>query len=259
MANTKISAFPSVTVAGSADTTTLIQSGANANITVGNLFASPSPIGATTPSTGAFSNITLPKTSATGIKVDTAVPTWGWRDITATVQPKATGAGSPTRTVYAGANLAQYAFAANDLCEFEFHLPHDYVPGTDLYFHVHWSHNGTAITGNATFTVYLTYAKGHNQASFPAEKTVTITRATVNISTTPRYRHLIDEVVFTGATDTATTFANSTIEIDGLVLATVKLTSLPTITGGHLFVHTCDLHYQSNNMATKQKAPDFYV
>lgn len=195
-----------------------------------------------------------------GIKLGTTSPIFGWRDITATVQPKATGAGSPARSVYAGANLNQYAFAANDVCEFEFHIPHDYVPGTDLYLHVHWSHSGTTTVGDATFTIYYTYAKGHNQAAFSAEKTLTITRATVDVTTTPRYQHLLDEVIMTGPSATATLTDRDEIEVDGLVLCTVKLTSLPTLGGsGKLFIHTCDIHYQSTNLATANKAPNFYT
>jgi hypothetical protein len=46
------------------------------------------------------------------------------------------------------------------------------------------------------------------------------------------------------------------IEVDGLVIATLKLTTLPTLGGGgKLFVHTCDLHYQSTNIGTLRKSP----
>lgn len=204
--------------------------------------------------------IVVAKNSGTGLKVDTDTPSFGWRDIIGNVEPKATGAGSPTRAVYAGGNLGQYSFIANDICDFQFHIPHDYVPGTDIYFHVHWSHTGTSISGDAVFTVYHTYAKGHNQAEFPSEKTVTITHSTVNITTTPRYRHRIDEVIISGPTATATLMDRDDIEVDGLVLVTLKLTTLPTIGGGGaLFVHTCDIHYQSTNMATKSRAPNFYA
>ena len=202
----------------------------------------------------------LPKTSGQGIKVDIDSPVFGWRDIIGNVHPKASGVGSPTRAAYSGGNLGQYAFVANDVCDFEFHIPHDYAPGTDIYFHVHWSHNGTSISGNAAFDIYHSYAKGHNQANFPAEKNVTITYPTADISTTPQYRHRIDEVIISGASATATLMDHDDIEVDGLVQATLKLTTLPTIGGGgKLFVHTCDLHYQSTNMATKGRAPDFYA
>ena len=39
----------------------------------------------------------------------------------------------------------------------------------------------------------------------------------------------------------------------------LKPTTLPTFGGsGKLFIHTCDIHYQSTNIATKNKAPNFY-
>ena len=204
--------------------------------------------------------VILPKSSGFGIQVDHEFPTFGWRDIIGNVAPKASGAGSPARAVYSGGTVGQFAFAANDVCDFEFHIPHDYVAGTDLYWHVHWSHNGTSISGDAVFTVYYTYAKGHDQAAFPAEKTLTITHATTDIATTPQYQHRIDEVVMTAASATASLTDRDDIEPDGLVLATLKLTTLPTIGGGgKLFVHTCDLHYQSTNLGTKQKAPGFWT
>jgi hypothetical protein len=205
--------------------------------------------------------IIIPKTSGVGIKIDPQAATFGWRDIIGNVEPKSTGVGSPARAVYRGGQLGQYAFVVNDVCDFQFHLPHDYVPGTDLYFHVHWSHNdAVSITGNAVFEIYYSYAKGHNQAIFPAEKVLTITYATVNLTTTPQYQHRIDEVIMSGPSATATLMDRDDIEVDGLILATLKMATVPTFGGtGKVFVHTCDIHYQSSNMATKQRAPDFYV
>lgn len=205
------------------------------------------------------SGLVLPKASGSGLQVDPAAPSFGWRDIIGAVHPKATGLGTPTRTIYAGANVAQFAFVAGDVCDFEFHIPHDYVPGTDIYIHPHWSHNGTAISGNVVFDFFYQYAKGHNQENFSAEKNVTITYNTTNLTTTPRYRHRIDEAALSNNGGSATLLDRNLIEVDGLIIGTLKLTTLPTITGGNLFVHTCDIHYQSNSMATKQKAPNFYT
>jgi len=206
-----------------------------------------------------LSNLILPKTSGVGIRVDEVSPTFGWHDIIGKMIPKAIGVGSPTRAVYNGANLADYFFALNDLVDLSFHTPHDYLPGSDIFVHLHWSHNGTAISGNAVFTLYHSYAKGHNQTNFPAEKIVSISYDTVDITTTPQYRHRIDEIPITSSGGSATLVDSASIEIDGIHLIAVKLTTLPTITGGKLFIHFADLHYQSTNMTTKQKAPNFYV
>jgi hypothetical protein len=205
---------------------------------------------------------TLPKTSGTGIKVDQTTPTFPWHDIIGPVVPKATGAGHPTRTLYRGTNLYQFAFAANDVADYTFHVPHDYVPGTDLYIHVHWSHNGTAINGTATFDFYTTYAKGHNASSngnFAAEKNVSVSYATVDVATTPQYRHRIDEVQLSSNGGSATLIDSAIIEPDGLLFGLIKVSSLPTITGGNLFIHTVDLHYQSTAIGTKQKSPPFWT
>lgn len=205
-------------------------------------------------------SITIPKVAGAGIALDWDSPTYGWRDIIGRVQPKTSGAGTPTRATYIGGQVGQYAFIANDLYDMEFHLPHDYAIGTDIYFHVHWSHNGTSISGTAAFEVYYSYAKGHNQAAFSAEKTLSLSYPTVDIATTPRYQHRIEEVIMSGPSATATLMDRDDIEVDALILATVKLTSLPTIGGGgKLFIHTCDVHYQTTNIGTKQKSPDFYV
>ena len=206
-----------------------------------------------------MASLILPKTTNTGIKIEDAAPTWGWRDIIGEVNPKASGAGAPTLAAFRGGNVSSFKFVLNDVCDFVFHMPHDYVPGSDLFFHLHWAHNGTAITGDAVFTNYAMYAKGHNQAAFPAEVTNTITYATVNIATTPRYQHRVDEIALSTAGGSGSLLNTTNLEVDGLILIRTKLTTLPTITAGDLFVFTGDLHYQSTNMATKGKAPSFYA
>jgi hypothetical protein len=202
--------------------------------------------------------IVIPRTSGYGIKLDVDDPQWGWNDIIGHIQPKTAGAGTPTYATYRG-NINGFYFAANDIVDFVFHVPHDYVPGTHMYIHVHWSHNGTAISGSATFTHYTMYAKGHNQANFPAEITSAITYATTNITTTPQYRHRVDEIQLSTTGGSASTLNTSDLEVDGVILMRLKLTALPTITAGNLFIHTADIHYQSTGLPTKQKAPNFYA
>lgn len=197
--------------------------------------------------------------SGHGIKIDVVSPTFPWRDLLGPIVPKATGVGSPTRRQYAGGNVNDYSFALNDVADFDFHIPHDLVPGSDLFIHVHWSHNGTDISGTAEFTFYHQYAKGHNQEIFSSEKNVVTSFSTVDITTTPRYRHRIDEVQLSTSGGSASMLDSDAIEVDGLILGQLKLTTLPTITGGFLFVHTVDIHYQSTNVGTKNKVPSFWV
>ncbi len=201
----------------------------------------------------------LPKTSGEGTKVDGASPTYAWRDIIGQLMFNTGGANAPAITAFRGGNSRALKFVASDRVDFIFHIPHDWAPSSDLYLHVHWCHNGTAISGNAAFQFDYTYAKGHNQANFPAEKTQTITYATTDITTTPQYRHRIDELQLSNSGGTGNYLDTASIEPDGLITVGLSLATLPTITAGNLFIFTCDLHYQGVEQGTKQKAPAFYT
>ena len=198
--------------------------------------------------------------SGNGILLDTTAPSFGWRDITGQIIPD-TAATAPNKNVFRGGTIGMYSFAAGDQCDIPFHSPHDWVPGSDIYAHVHWSHNGTSIAGNAVFTITATTAKGFNQSNFGAEKSQTITYNTTNIATTPQYRHRVDEIQLSNAGGTGNFLNTSDIEVDGLILLNLTMTTLPSIGGGspnEIFIFQVDLHYQSTNLSTKNKSPSFY-
>jgi hypothetical protein len=203
--------------------------------------------------------IILPKTSGEGIQVDTATPSFAWRDKEGTYVYNTAGLNAPSIAAFRGGSCRALKFIANDRIDVQIHWPHDYVMGTDAYMHVHWLHNGTAITGNASFRLDYTYAKGHNQADFPAEKQQTITYATTNIATTPQYRHRIEEIVISSNGGSGTLIDRALFEPDGVLMVSVTLTSLPTITAGDLFIPFIDLHYQGTEIGTKQKSPPFWT
>jgi hypothetical protein len=215
------------------------------------------------------SGIVLPWTSGVGIRGgDDSSSDWGWNDIIGHVNPKVSGAGSPARAVWNG-DIYDYAFAVNDQIDFSFHISHEHVTNaaavaagttSDLYFHVHWSHTGTTISGDFVWQIYATYAKGHNQANFPAQVAPTITYSTVDIATTPALRHCIDEIQLSAGSPSATQLDSDDIEPDGLIIITCKPTTVPTLGGGgKLFVHFTDLHHKVTYGGTKNKAPNFYA
>jgi hypothetical protein len=216
-----------------------------------------------TPTTGVFtSSIVVPKTSGTGILIDTASPTFGWRDIIGDVSPKTSPPGAATVAVFIGGYYRTWFYSANDQCDCIYHVPHDYVAGTDIFLHLHWGHNGTAISGSLVVTFGVTYAKGHNQANFPTEVNPVLTVSTPNIATVPRYRHRLDEFQLSSAAPTATQLNTALLEPDGLILVGFQVTIIPTITGGSTNLpafFTLDIHYQSSNVGTKQLSPPFYV
>lgn len=214
-----------------------------------------------TKQSGATTNADLlfDKTSGAGIKVDIAAPTYPWHDIIGSIVAKTTGAGTPTFTTYRG-SIQAYQFAVNDAVYMVFHLPHDYAPGTDLYIHTHWSHIGTLVTGGTvTWQFISTYAKGHNQAAFPAEVTTTVSPT----ASTTQYQHMVSEAQLSTSGGSASLLDTDNLEPDGLILMKITLTANAiTVSGGGApdpFLHTADIHYQSTGIGTKAKAPNFYT
>ncbi len=203
-------------------------------------------------------NVVLPKTSGKGIKVDTTTPTFGWRDLQAEPSGINTGASKPSQAIYRD-DLKQFQFAENDEEYFEFHIPHDYVAGTDVHIHIHWSHTGQYVNGGTvTFTVESSYVKGHNQASFPASVSGDFTG-----TASTQYKHIVSETQLSASSPAGLQIDTDDLEPDGIIIMRVLLkTNGMTVSEGTVpdpFIHHVDVHYQSTNIATKAKVPDFYT
>jgi len=188
-------------------------------------------------------------TGAWGFEVDTETPTFGWHDIIGSPQEPVTGTGKPSWVQIATSGVYCWSFATNDTQTYIFHIPHDYVPGSAIHFHTHWFGSQTA--GNSTrWKFSYLYAKGHQQGAFPTTATSVYAQQVQN---TTAYYHMIAE------TDAVTVTG---LEVDGLLLVQVTRiapTGGPSDVSGSVFVPCIDVHYQSTNMATKQKSPDFYT
>ena len=203
-------------------------------------------------------SLVIPKASKHGIKVDIVTPTFGWRDLRAEIRTRGVGGSDPTDATYRG-NIKAYAFSVNDEAWVEYHIPHDYVAGTDIHLHYHWSHNSAIVTGGSiTIGANVIYAKGHDQAAFPAEITMTLSPD----ASLTQYQHLISEVQLSASSPSASQIDTDDLEPDGLILARVFLSANNITSGGAVpdpFIHEVDIHYQSTNIATKDKIPDFYT
>jgi hypothetical protein len=193
-----------------------------------------------------------------GIRVGGTATSFPWRDLEGPIRPKDTGVGKPTLSTYR-APIRAFSFIANDIVDLEFHWPHDWVPGTDVYIHTHWSHTGTNITGSLVLEYSWSFAKGHNQSVFPAATTLTHTVGSLSLAGYPQYQHIISETQLSAATPAAGQIDTDNLEVDGLLLMSLTPTTIPTITAGSLFIHYVDIHYQSSNIGTKQKSPNFYA
>jgi hypothetical protein len=194
-----------------------------------------------------------------GIKINHNSPQYTWRDLEGPIRPKATGAGSPALAVFRG-SIREFAFAENDIVDMTFHMPHDWVPGSDLFFHMHWAHNDTAIDGNFRAQLRHAFSKGHNQELVPAEKTLNCYTDGVTLATVPRYSHRINEWQLSSSSPDATQIDTDDLEVDGLLECSLIVTAIPTSSGGagKPFIFFADIHYLSTNIGTSNKAPNFY-
>lgn len=194
-------------------------------------------------------SLALPNAAGSGIKVDLDTPAFGWRDLTSSVDVRGVGVNDPTFAVYTGTTLRAFQFSASTMQEvfFVFHVPHDWVPGpTPIHFHAHWSNAAaTPNTGTVIWAFDYSFAKGFDQEAFAAVQTV---KATQSCPAT-RYQHMVAETA-------AVTIP--TMEVDGLILVRAWRDATVDTCTDAVFLHTCDIHYQSSNLATKNKAPNFY-
>ena len=203
-------------------------------------------------------SISMPSSSGTAMKIS---GTYGWRDLIGDVTPRGTGGAAATLGTFRG-NVRAWYYQAADQGDCFFHMPHDYAPGTDLFIHVHWSHNATNISGSLIVNFYATYAKGHQQASFPAQVNPALTVSSLNITNTPQYFHRVDEIQLSTPGGSSTQLDTNALEVDGMVMVNFTTSTIPTLTGGtpnNPYIIAVDLHYQSTGLPTKNKAPSFYV
>ena len=204
--------------------------------------------------------VQIGKAKTEGIKTDAlGTPTFPWHDITGALNVDGDSANRAPFNTYRNTIKSRQFTTGLKEAFVDFHIPHDYVSGTELYIHVHWSHISATVTGgSATWGIEMIYAKGHDQAAFAASVTPTILQ---NASTT-QYQHMIAETAMTTSGGSGTQLDTALIEADGVVQARIYLDSndiTDSVTVPDPFVHFVDIHYQSTGIGTKQKTPDFWT
>lgn len=200
------------------------------------------------------------KDSSGAITIDGSI---GWRDIIGSIIPRSGGGTPPSLAAFRGGSVMAYAFSAGDIIDnMTFHIPHDYSPNSDLYLHIHWGHQGTAISGSFVLTWKAIYSKGYTQDLFGTEITYVQTISTPDISTYGQYYHNVSEFKLSTPGGSSSQLNTTLIEPDGLIIAQLTATTIPTITGGvtnEPFIFLADVHYQSKQVSTRNRTPNFYI
>ena len=205
-------------------------------------------------------DLVLSDNAGYGIRLNVDSPQFGWQDLLGEVRVETTAGATnvPALTTYASSMIKQYKFSAGDSVQNTYHVPHDILTGSTAHFylHVHWSHDSATVstTGQVTWDVYATYAKGHNRGSFATP----VNNQVSGYSSTVQRQHIINEIQISGSAGSTALLATTDLEPDGLILVTTKLNAT-SLSGGELpFLHYVDIHYQSIGVGTIDKAPPFY-
>lgn len=206
-------------------------------------------------------NLMLPKDKTSGIKTDSlGTPSFAWHDLLGelSIDPVF----SPSNAVYQQfiGGIKAFQFTEGSDAYVRFHIPHDYLMGSDLFIHVHWMHNSTFVTGGSvTWVMESTYAKGHNLGAFTETKLISVVQAASPI----QFQHLVAETSLSITGGSSVQLDSSLIEPDGIVLCRLYLDSNDiTVSEGvkpDPFALFTDIHYQSTNIGTKQRIPDFWT
>ena len=168
------------------------------------------------------------------------------------------------RATYNG-EISGVRFSNGDKEEHVYHIPHDYVLGTDIHLHVHWSQISETNTGGTLlFKYFAVYAKGHNQASGSQFGSTPITDSFTSADAgTKQYQHQLTEITISAATATAALFDRDDIEPDGVIKLTLEMDTNNLTDSGSVtapFIDFVDIHYQTTGLiGTKSRTPDFYT
>jgi hypothetical protein len=189
----------------------------------------------------------ISKANTAGIKVDTASPTFPFRDILGVIDIQTTGPNNPAYAVVTGTSFYDFQFDIGEKCQINYHLPHDYVVGTDIFFHAHWIADGTDVN-TVKWQFDYAYADGHGGGVFPlaTPSTATAEEAAAGVA----FTHMITE----------TSAQTITMLPDGVIQCIVtRITNGGTDNTDNIYLKEADVHYQSTNIGTKQKSPPFYT
>lgn len=186
---------------------------------------------------------------------------FGWEDLIGDIKPRTNGVYAPVLKNLT-VNNTEFSYSVGDKCECKYHIPHNYVPKSDLYIHAHWTHSGTNLTGSFVLKLYSTYSKGHQQDTFTHTALGSISVSGLNITNTPTLAHRVDEVIYSTKGGSASLLDTNLIEVDGFILLTFETDTIPSISGSpytdDVYIISLDIHYRSTDLPTKNKSPNFY-
>ena len=174
----------------------------------------------------------------------------GWNDMLGEFIDRTSGTDRPTlATPFNGHHMLVWSSTALNQTTVNWHLKHDYKPGSAVYPHVHFRPTGN-VSGNVHWRFILSATKGHGQrAGIPTATTIDLI---FPIPANSLGTHFVAEIPAPG-------WYTTELEWDTVIHCTVqRLANLATDTyNATVAAWQADLHYQVGRIATPARLPPF--
>lgn len=174
----------------------------------------------------------------------------GWNDMLGEFIVRTSGTDRPTlSTPFNGHHMLVWSSTALNQTTVNWHLRHDYKPGSAVYPHIHFRPTGN-VSGNVHWRFILSATKGHGQtAGIPTATTIDLI---FPIPANSLGTHFVAEIPAPG-------WYTSALEWDTVIHCTVqRRADLATDTyNATVAAWQADLHYQVGRIATPARLPPF--
>ena len=193
-----------------------------------------------------------------GIKIDTNDPQWPWRMCPSNIFLDPSDSLTPSLYNYKG-NVKELLFEENQRATTSFIVSCDYKIGTDIYLVFKASHNSNVVTGGTvTWSIEFIYSS----PSHPIMTDPLTTSTIMTISTTPYEVVGTEELLSTpGGSDHL--LDTNLLEPGGFIhcLGYLDSNDITTSDGSTVnpFIHQVAILYQSRELGTKNRWPNYYT
>jgi hypothetical protein len=184
----------------------------------------------------------------------------GWKDLVADPHTHGTNLKDPAESAISAGFFRGLEFsnesAGNEKEVYcSFHIGHDYMMGTRVYPHVHWTPGNTTSVDAVRWGFQYSVAKGHSQQAWFTEGGGSTTVYVTQTLSGTAYMHHVAEVSDADAIPT------TNLEPDSVILMRIfrdSANAADTL-GASVWMTTVDMHYLADRASTPKKAPGFFL
>ena len=179
-----------------------------------------------------------------------------WKDLIGKTSFKGSGTSIPPFQAYRSTMWETgFNVVGNTTYYFSYHLPHDYIQGTDIFIHAHHSTTAAAETGAFEFQIKASYGSVDSEISNPiSTEDIVYTHVGAN----DQYKHKVTEIQLSTPGGSGNLLDTDLLDTDGMIWIRLCRQDSDTILFPEsLFLHQVDIHYQAYSGGTLNKVAPF--